>query len=101
MDCVILQIVIPETDIVLSTVLGKEYLIPVVLLGAADSEDKCNNLISYNGTCNGGIENFKVTTFPFTCTIRFTNPVSQIDVCNVFTVEPHFSLKTGTFIPFR
>ncbi|KAK6643599.1 hypothetical protein RUM43_005109 [Polyplax serrata] len=86
-----------HTEVTLSTVLGTEYLIPVLLKSSADSIDKINNLVSYNGSCNVGSENFKVTTYPYTCSVRFNNPIPPLDIRHIYKVSPEFDVRTGYY----
>jgi hypothetical protein len=63
-----------------------------IILGNAKDKGKTGNLITRNGTCP---VNYLATSFPFTCELRFDQPVADVKVQDVFAVYPDFDMHSG------
>ncbi|XP_012259706.2 nuclear pore membrane glycoprotein 210 [Athalia rosae] len=88
-----IQLVPPKgKNMTLSEPLG----VPLILK-SSNSCIKENNLLARGeGGCRMR-RNFALTTFPFVCTVKFSEPVSSVDVKDIFITRPRFDIITGLY----
>ncbi|GFG29271.1 hypothetical protein Cfor_07948 [Coptotermes formosanus] len=83
----------PSDNTLINSDLKHKFRVPIIL-GNAKDKGKTGNLITRNGTCP---VNYLATSFPFTCELRFDQPVADVKVQDVFAVYPDFDMHSGTY----
>lgn len=74
---------------------GTEVLgVPLIVKGISDGNKRNNILARGRGGCRK-MDNFTPNTFPFTCTVKFSNSVTAVDVKDMFLSKPRFDIATG------
>ena len=67
------------------------FRVPIVLCNSKGVE-KSGNLITRNGSCPF---DYRTSSFPFMCELRFDSPVAEVDVQDVFAVYQDFNIRDG------